>query len=775
MSETEQAVAEGEAPEGPVEDLSPAADSAPAADDPAPSAPEPVEPAAAPPSDGTEANPAGAAADHPAAKIGDPRPSAQETGRQAPRRETGDGGDFTRYQQARQQNALNKLKRSAVANGSGSAFYAEQLTIGADTGIEIQVLSVSALTVAQHLDAHQDVDQQAQMASRLATQHVLVLAGQPGSGRQSTALKLLAGCCPDDSIKILHSEAQGILQALCRRADELLTPGGFVVDLDDQPLKLSTLETLGHLARKQRAFLVVIGEPGPVDPDRLRPHAFEHRRPALGDVLAVHLRRLLAGHPGACTQPDCTAEHTTAFITRMLESQQVQRTLDGAPSVRSVVEFADVLAQRVHAEDTSLNEVIGQWRDRLRRLAKQLLHVPAETSQGPVLDPHRQAFRIAYAFFHGHPLSDVFEAGEVLSATVLPRYETREPAPTNHVFERELDQLIPQEMRASADATSGGRADDNPRRARLVDEELMHAVIEVVWHDYDSLRDPLREWLTALVAGPLERIRVRAAQIAGILLSHDFDSVYRDLIRHWAGESAAYRQSAALALEMAAHDPRLVHRVRGQIRSWLSSPRWQLQDSAARAYGTLVGAQDVPDTLWALRELGSRPELAFSSSVAFSMSWLYLAGAPGPTADALDHWITSDNDHLSQHAIRTLLILSRYGAGPDRRDRPVLADTAMTDPDRAEALVRLWRHALMGKDSSTRAWDLLRRWLLAGDADKELAAFLEVLVPRICARPLSLRAGFYLGMWAGRHPDSATLRRLRPQPPRGGRATDSAS
>ncbi|MGX7761263.1 hypothetical protein ACWQ06_21735 [Streptomyces angustmyceticus] len=771
MSDTEQPGTEGGAPED-VPGADPAATSP---DESAQNAPEPAGTDPVAPAGDAEAAATGPA-DAPAAadRTGDTRPPAQDTGRPVRRRETGDGGDFTRYQQARQQNALNKLKRSAVAHGSGSAFYAEQLTIGADTGVEIQVLNVSALTVAQQLDSHQDVDQQAQMAARLAAQHIVVLAGKPGTGRQSTALTLLAGCCPDDSVRILHSEAPGILQALCRRADELLTPGGYVVDLDDQPLKLSTLETLGHLARKQRAHLVVIGEPGPVDPDRLRPHAFEHRRPAPGDVLAVHLRRLLAGHPGGCAQEDCTDEHTTAFITRMLASPQVQRTLDGAPSVGSVVEFAEVLAQRVHTEDTSLGEVINQWRDRLRRLAKQLLHVPAETAQGPVLDPHRQAFRIAYAFFHGHPLSDVFEAGEVLRATVLPRYETREPAPLNHVFERELDQLIPQEMRAAADATPGG-ADDNPRRARLVDEELMHAVIEVVWHDYDSLRDPLREWLTALVAGPLERIRVRAAQIAGILLSHDFDSVYRDLIRHWAGDSAAYRQSAALALEMAAHDPRLVHRVRGQIRSWLSSPRWQLQDSAARAYGTLVGAQDVPDTLWALRELGTRPELALSSSVAFSMSWLYLAGAPGPTADALDHWITSDNDHLRRHAIRTLLILSRYGAGPDRRDRPVLADTAMTDQERADALVRLWRHALMGKDSSTRAWDLLRRWLLAGDADKELAVFLEDLVPRICARPLSLRAGFYLGIWAGRHPDSRTIRRLRHQPVRGGVATGSAS
>ncbi|MEU8784410.1 hypothetical protein [Streptomyces sp. NPDC048637] len=769
MSETEPAGPVGEAAEVPVDE--PAA----AAEETAQPAAEAPEPSPAGPSDGTGATGAGAVNDPAAGHNGDSRPSAQETVRAAPRRETGDGGDFTRYQEARQQNALNKLKRSAVANGSGSAFYAEQLTLGGDSGVEIQVLNVASLTVAQQLDTHQDVDQQTQMAARLAAQHVLVLAGQPGSGRQSTALTLLAGCCPDDRIKILHSEAQGILQALCQRADDLLTPGGFVVDLDDQPLKLSTLETLGHLARKHRAFLVIIGELGRVDPDRLRPHAFEHRRPDPGTVLAVHLRRLLAGHPGACPQQDCTTEHTTAFTARMLASQQVQRTLDGAPSVRSVVEFAEVLAQSIHSEDTSLSDIIGQWRDRLRRLAKQLLQVPAETSHGPVLDPHRQAFRIAYAFFHGHPLSDVFEAGEVLSRAVLPRYETREPAPTNHVFERELDQLIPQEMRASGDAMSGGRTADNPRCARLVDEELMHAVIEVVWHDYDSLRDPVREWLTALVAGPLERIRVRAAHIAGILLSHDFDSVYRDLIRHWARKSAAYRQSAALALEMAAHDPRMVGRVRAQIRSWLSSPRWEFQDSAARAYGTLVGAQDVPDTLWALRELGTRPELAFSSSVAFSMSWLYLAGAPGPTADALDRWITSDNDHLTKHAIRTLLILSRYGAGPDRRDRPVLADTAMTDQDRADALVRLWRHALMGQDSSTRAWDLLRRWLLAGDADKELAAFLEVLVPRICARPLSLRAGFYLGMWAGRHPDSRTIRQLRDQPAKAAPAPGSAS
>lgn len=772
MSDTEQLGAQAAAPE----DVPGGEPPSGTAEEPAPAA-APAEPGPAVASERPQAPAAARAEDAPAAN-GAGRVPPQETERAAPRRETDEGGSFSRYQEARQQISLSRLNRSAVAHG-GPAFYAEQLTLGGETRVEVQTLGIPPLTIAQQLDCHLDVDQQTQMAARLAAQHVLLLAGKPGSGRLSTALTLLAGCCPDDRIHLLHSEAPGFLQEVCRRADELLTPDGFVLDLDDREVKLSTLETLGHLARTRRAFVVVLGDLARVDPDQLRPHAFVHRRPPLGDVLAVHLRRLLAGHPGACTDPECSTGHTTAFTARMLESPQVQRTLDGTVSVSSAVEFAEVLAQSVHREDTSLAEVIAQWRDRLRRLAKTLLRVPTETAQGPVLDPHRQAFRIAYAFFHGLPLADVFEAGQLLSASVLPRYETRELTPANHVFERELDQLIPPEMRAAAetvDPVSSRRAEDNPRCARLVDEELMHAVIEVVWHDYDSLRHPLLEWLTALVAGPLERIRVRAAQIAGILLSHDFDSVYRDLIRTWAGvKSAPYRQCAALALEMAAHDPRLVPRVRGQIRSWLSSPRWQFQDSAARAYGTLVGAQDVPDTLWALRELGTRPELALSSSVAFSMAWLHLTAAPGPVSDALDGWIASDNDHLTRHAIRTLLILSRYSAGPDRRDRPVLADAAMTDPDRADALVRLWRHALMGQYSSTRAWDQLRRWLLAGDADKELAAFLEALVPRICARPLSLRAGFYLGMWAGRHPDSGTVRGLRQRLAQGALATSTAS
>jgi hypothetical protein len=263
-----------------------------------------------------------------------------------------------------------------------------------------------------------------------------------------------------------------------------------------------------------------------------------------------------------------------------------------------------------------------------------------------------------------------------------------------------------------------------------------------------------------MVGRSLERVQVRAARIAGILLGHDFDSVYRDLIKDWAQGSAPYRQCAALAMETAAEYPQLAPRVRNQVRAWSHSPNFRYQDSAARVYGTPVGAQDVTEALWELRELGSRQEMAVSSSVAFSMALLFLSGAVDPVADSLGRWITSGNDHLCRHAARTMLILGRYAVGPELRARPVLANLAMGAEARRTTLERLWGWALTDQDSTERAWELLRRWLLAGDQDEKLAEFLAMFVPQVCTDRLASRAGFHLARWKRRHPTAVCLRRV---------------
>ncbi|MFC1434136.1 hypothetical protein ACEZDB_26150 [Streptacidiphilus sp. N1-3] len=687
---------------------------------------------------------------------------AKDKEKSAPRRDESDDRFDELKSALRGGTTLDRPRRNAMST-NGNAFYFEQFTLGAHTRAEVHAVDFDPRDVARYRKVHRAVDQQHQMEARLREHHVVVLSGEPGSGRQSTALVLLAGICGNDRIRILHTEAPGIAEALAVQREELLSRGdGFLVDLGDQPVKLSTVVALSGWAHSRNAYVVVIGERGPVDPDQFQPYAVEHRRPDPAAVLEVHLRAALAPHSPACTEDGCGNGHAGAFVARMLADQQVRRTIGGAPSVRDVVDFAVLLAEQVHAGQAGLDEAVGRWRDRLRRLAKHILQTPSEGSQHLTLDPHRQAFRIAYALFNGHPLADVFWAGDLLSATVLPLFETRETPTDVHLFDRELDQLIPPAMRGAGLAGARAQAEDNPRRALLGDEKLMLAVIEVVWHDYDSLRAPLRVWLTRMIGtSPLERIQVRAAQIAGILLGHDFDSVYRDLISDWARATAPYRQCAALALAMAAGDPQLAPRVRRQVRSWAGSPDWRLQDSAARTFGTSVGIQDVPDALRSLRELGTRPELALKNSVAFSMALLFLADATFPVADALEQWINADNEYLARHAIRTMLILGRYSIGADRRDRPVLAHLAMQDSAREETLVRLWRRALLSQGHSARAWDLLRRWLLGGDPDPELGGFLEAFVPRVCTGQLSRRLRFNLDVWIKRHPESGCLRRVR--------------
>ncbi|WP_405583012.1 hypothetical protein [Streptomyces sp. NBC_01190] len=681
-----------------------------------------------------------------------------------PEPEATDPGEFYSSLQEGRVIKLRRTNDSAIVVGTGSAYNIGQAFIGAERDVDVQAVPCEPQLVARIVTPHQLVDGEGEMESGLREEHLVVLCGQPGSGRQSTAMTLLEKVCAKERMGIVHSDASSIAQALTGRADSVLTAGhGYLVDLGDQPLNLSTVETLGHQAKARRAHLVLMAQRDTVDPEQLRPYAFTHVRPDVRAVFTRHLSIAMAGrHPGTCGEEGCSAEQSRAFIARMPDDPQVRHVLERAPSMRAVVDFALLLAAHAHSGQAGLDEAVNRWRDRLRLLAKEILQVTtAEGAALSTLEPHGQAFRITYALFQGHPLSDVFMAGELLSASVLPRFEQRESLPNNHLFDRVLDQLIPQKMLTTTTAVARSGFRDNPRRAWLVDEELMPAVIEVVWHEYDSLREPLRLWLTRLAGDNLVRVRVRAAQIAGILLGHDFDSVYRDLVGLWARGNAVYRQGAALAMEMAAGDEQLAPRIRQQVRDWSTSSDWRLQDAAARTYGTLVGGQDADDAIWSLRELGRRPELARLSSVAYSMALLFLGGAAKPVADALGEWIDVRNDHLPRHAVRTMLALGRFSAAPDLQDRPVLAHLAMQDSMSARVLLRSWRLALAGQDDAERAWDLLERWLVSGDEDPDFAGFLRSLVPGVCVGPLRGRALFHLGVWCRRHPDGRLLAEIR--------------
>lgn len=659
--------------------------------------------------------------------------------------------------------AFHEAYNNALAFG-GNAY---TLNVGTAKAAELHRIRLDATETARLHQLHQPVPHQEQMAETLREHHLVTLVGRSGSGREDTGTFLLADRCGSDRVSVLHSADADLLQALVAQARRCLKRGeGVLVGLGGRRPGRSTLQALSLLARAHGTYVVLVVEDTRTDDDLPAPYAVRHLRPEPRPVLDAHLKSVLEAHRARCTDRDrCDRARLRRFADGVLDDPRVGDKLDAARSIDWITSFARNIAACLHGTEDALDVLLDTPHEDLRSLARRFLKL-SETQNADgepsasEAETHHQAVRISYVLGHDLPLSDVLRMGTRLSAEML-RAEYRESAPARPVFELDLDRLVAPGMGIAAEA--GAHLSDNPRRARLTDPDLMPAVIEVIWHGFGWLRDPLVAWLRALADDRLERVGARAAVIVGHLLRHDFDSVYRDVVKDWArSPSVRDRRYAAMALSvaMAADDPRITAQVARQVRDWSGSPSPQLQDSAARTYGTQVGTQDVPGTLRALQGLGGRPALDPYASVAYSTAALFLAeGGAAPVAEALGRWIRAGDGHLPRHAVRTLLVLGPLAAGPELPSRPTLAHQAMEDPGGEETLLLLWQRALIDPAHSGQAWRLLCDWLVAADEDEELTLFLEKFALRMWP-PKDRRALFNLRRWARQLPDARLIARL---------------
>ncbi|MCX4806522.1 hypothetical protein OG594_33715 [Streptomyces sp. NBC_01214] len=690
---------------------------------------------------------------------------AQPSGPRPPRagQDEGDAAELISSDQ------FSFLIRQSTGNANtygGHHNTALSLNLGGPQPVEFQQTPLDARDVQQRHRLYQraPVPDHQPMADCLTRNHLVVLIGARGSGRDTTARVLLADACGSDRVAVLYSGGAGLAQALAEQADRHLTRGhGIVLDLGTELPAPAALEALALRAGTIGAHVVLIAENLGAELDALSPYAFRHTGPDLKKVLEAHLEHELQKHRAqGHEEGDCPQHALEAYLRDVLRDPRVEDELGAGLPVREAVSLAGTLATFLHRPPEELGQAFGAWRNRLRTMARTLIGLTAPATDA-VLDPHQQPLRIAYVLCDGLPLSDFIRVGTLLCDEVQ-RAETREAAPERRVFDLILDQLV--ETGAGVAAAPDAGPPSNPRRVRLAEPELMSTVIEVVWHGPGWLRAPLLRWLQKLAEDRLERVRSRAAVIAGLLLRLDFDSVYRDLVQIWArSRSARDRQYAALALAVAvgSGDSWLTARIDRQVVDWARSPAPQLQDSAARAYGTLVGTRDVPGALEALEALGSRRTPVRYASVAYATAALFLTpdGAE-PVADALGRWVRRPDNEASplRHAVGTLIVLGPYTVGPELPSRPKLAHQAMENPEREASLLLLWRHALVDPAYSGLAWALLEQWLLAGDRDGELGLFLAGFVPRAASDELLHRAGFHVARMARRNPAAPCVRRV---------------
>ncbi|GAA3385218.1 hypothetical protein [Cryptosporangium minutisporangium] len=681
--------------------------------------------------------------------------------------------DFAQAEDARR-SGRNRFDRSAAAFGpDAQSFYFENVTQHFVDDRQINVTTARIRESAQQdfLESYVRVSSWDAMTRAFGgDEHLVVVYGPPGSGRHATAVNLLNTVQVGGWLGLLETEPDA-LGALFSRSpgadapDSPIAPDDrLIIDLQGRPPTENQWRTIANEARTNKAYVVVVASEA-TGPYPLDLTACANVPPAVETVFEKNLAYRLKQHRESCTRETCPAD-SDDFFAKQHTNPQAIRLAQLAGALHEIGELARELVRYVHEPPEKITDLLAQWRVRLRRRAADLLAVrsPAvgveaggaaqrgERSDRLLL--RRQVFRLSFAVFQEHPLSDVFAAGSSLLAhvTQVPQRRVTLAEMPLLIVDGEVRELLGEDM-APTEAVA---ADTGPRRAQLMERELVNAILDVAWHDYSTFREPLVAWLDELVRWPNVRVRVRAAQTAGLLAQLDYDEVRRRLIARWAAGPAYTRAAAADALDIAAREESIAPRVRDRIADWAQTGSPLLQDTAARAYGSAFGVVGTTKAIAELRDLGSRRALIGWNSVALALVQLSIAGASDEVVGALTEWIGSTEPNLRSHAVRAFLMLVHLDLelGRDR----TLDELAHTRDGR-ETLVKLWRGALVDGRTSRRAWLDLGKWLSTVDERPELAEYTEAIAAAVLADSGG-RARFWLRVWAGRHPHASIFGRI---------------
>jgi hypothetical protein len=596
-----------------------------------------------------------------------------------------------------------------------------------------------------------EVPGHAGLLKTLGEEKLLYLCAAPGTGRRFLAERLLALTAGEDRVYGVHLPTAAVsLVDLAKQADLMVKGAGVVLELAGTgPVTPALLDTFAGLARDAGGYLVILDDRTGSGGALMSPY---EARPEPPDPVSVLKRHLRAAPPRSCTRPCGHESCSEAFITECLAEQEVQERLTADPKPAAVADLARTLAGW-DPETESLTHALSRIRAGVRKLASALVNaVSGGEPADPRAAPRGQAVQIAYATFTGYPLADVFEVVQPLFQ-FLWMEENGEATPSRMLFDGGVEKIM-----KAPDGTSvlTGDHGENPRRVHFRDARLPVDILDVVWNDFDGVRRPLQIWLRYLVETGRLGIRRRAASVSGSLLSLDFHQVWRVLINPWARSGRGdLRQAAALALDTAAGNEQLLGLLRSRVRDWTRSANSQLHDTAARAYGTRLGASLLGEALTDLRVLAGRNDLNHSASVARAMQYLY-AGTPVDVWGSLADWMSDDRYRVQVHAARSLILIAALSAEAPRQQWPrLLAD--LTDIGEPDLLTGPWRAALAGPTTSLRAWQTWHSWLRRADTDEALRHALLPLGRQILAEPLTTRGRFYLGQWSR---DSESARRL---------------
>lgn len=549
-------------------------------------------------------------------------------------------------------------------------------------------------------------ESQDELAEKLRPGGVVVVVGEPGTGRTLSVLAAIRG----------RFAAAGRISGRIVPANidvERLDPGcGYLLDATyaswAHTVDVAGISCLAEkLTDTDCAVAVLIG-PGTLREPKATPYTVRYHPPESWAVVRAHLR---------AASPELSGEELAAIRERFDSAQLPNRP-------RVLAQAADGYIRR---HEFRLDE------GNLEEAARGCLVKPSEMSHADWAGC--RSFLIAWAILDGLPAAKICHASLEI-ADEIQRVERpgrlRErpgeasadaPKPEDMVARRDGERpglaRTPLDERfdrwysyvAEVDGTGPPTAAPLLRLLTFATPEFAPTLLRVLWRDHPVIRTPLLRWMHDHVDGEPLEVRQGVARALGVFTAQDFAFIKLHRLNVWAADPkpAMHAVVAEAMGEAARLDTEVREEAAAVVKEWAGKVL-PLASTAARALGTEIGRAD-PE--WALRMLRrvatGKHTTKLDHVVALSAKNLFLSGVRGPVVDALIEWNRSGDSHLRGIAARATKEIAESD-DPANPGLPPMLAFCRDDPEGAVAVATLWHAVLAGRHKDGDHWRALRKW-----------------------------------------------------------------
>jgi hypothetical protein len=499
---------------------------------------------------------------------------------------------------------------------------------------------------------------------KLETFSAVIVRGEPGSGRRTAALRLLADIRPAGPLY----ELTPMWKRPSIKVLQPASPGArYLLDMSEptaEPARADFGSGLRAWARESHAYLVVT----------TTDEAGGRRWAGSAGDAVVQLRSPRAR---ALAESELRTAGAEERIT-VLSDPAIMGILDSAPKAEDVCRLARLVIEGIGRAPQEIADEYRNWRDWIDK------ELPLKTLGS-------RALMWSAAFCDGGQRKSVLQMSEDLRRMVGENRTPVDILRDTPASQRLIDAEIKRD---------GDRASLSPAR-----HGLAPALRAYLWDEFEdpALREILTNWVVRQLGTlPLEDADRVANGLLDIVISYRDDSLLRALRDQLTGKR---RPLAVRALSKAALDPRFGAHVRASLYDWVTTSKSQdVIDLVAEVCGGIFGEQKPG---MALVRLGWAAQKSKPGSPALASALMDLAAIhPEDVLRSISKWFSDSDPPMA--GINAFLALASRAQGAAllcRRAEPTSGDSVF----RGE-LIGYFRRSLAEPASHEVAISVLKAW-----------------------------------------------------------------